>query len=1181
MSVELIKLSEVLDELREVTKKVELTEGTEEDLRMRVERILRERVWSKLGIPEPKYEYKVSASVYQGRIDALYGLTIFEYKKPGTLREDNKRREAVEKLVKVYIPGLLEENWVKNLIDSARSKGFSPMIVGIIFDGYGVVFVEYNVETGKYSVDPEVGFYDLHSERGVEYLRRIIRSVVATYRKKLDAKVLASDFGYLSSIAQTTVKTLYFKLANPKSEKTKKLYEEWLKTISQAYPVAGEELRKIATLYGFKPGDLESIDGAKLFYAIQTYYSLILKLLAAEVAARFYDSAALAYLRRLKEISTDSRALLEEFKRIENGFVYSDFGIRNFLEGELFSWYLDEWDEDVFNALRGIIEKLSEYDIEALTLNIRSTRDMFKLLYEELVPRKEVRQKLGIYTTPDWLAELILDELGLTVENFVKMVEKGVDPLDLRILDPGVGTGTFLSLVIQRFGEYLRRRYGSVTPKLANEALKKITKNVVGFDIDALAVLTARTNYLIALAATGLLEHKGGESIEIPIYMANSVVTAEELKVKKFVNIGDRVEPVEVVKVPTAAGDFLIPLRLVESNKTLQLLSKLREPLKNEYDVTHQRVRNVLSQYDLTDAERQLIKELYNNLLELKKKNIDDVWIPVIKMHLVPTLYKNSFDYVIGNPPWIAYRFITDPKYQEKIKELVKDKYGLVKDEHLMTHMEVATLFFVRAIDLYLKDGGLIGFVMPRAIFSADQHDAFRRGNASAVKYKFLKIIDCEGVTPLFYVPTCAILAKKGDKTDYPIEAVTVSGKLPEDRHKVMPLNEALERYLKKESGKKLYLNEIGSRSFLAYWKLDTRGKRSHYYNYFYQGATIVPQPCWFVDVICASHPDLVYVETSKRALLRAKVKNKIGPLPIERDFIYGVLTSAEVLPFCHLTPNIAVLPILPHGNGYQILKRQTANQLKYKKLADWLQKAEEIWDEVRGQKVKLDLYGRINYQNLLARQNPHAKYKVVYLRSGTYLAATVVENKPHELPLNLPDKNCSGTVELKGIIIESTLYWFETDDINEAYYLAAILNSHILDELIKPMQSKGQFGERDIHKKPLEFPIPKYNENNDVHRKLAVLGKEASEKVCNILPNLLKEYGYDKKLKEHGTLLPQEVGRLRSAIREEIKDILDQIDELVLQLFISSDNFTLPEQKADNRDSKSKSILDFFDKIA
>jgi hypothetical protein len=753
----------VLSKILEAAREVEVSGGTEEDLKVRVENILWQHVWSRLGVPRPRYEYPVGAGTYAasyGRVDALYGLTVFEYKRPGALRT-RERDEAVNKLKNVYIPKLLGEDWVRDLLSRARQAGLSPRLLGVILDGYGVVFVEYHVETGEFRVEPSVGFYDLRSERGVDYIRRVIRSVLATYRKKIDARVLASDFGYQSGIAKKAVRALYRALTNPRSERTRRLFEEWLKAVSQAYPISGEELRKIAELYGFKGDELKEVDGVRLFYAIQTYYSIVLKLLAAEVAARFHDSAASTYIRALKDATGSPEKLREELLLLESGAVYSWYGIKNFLEGEVFSWYLDEWSDEIYAVLRDVIDKLDEYDVEALTLDLKTARDMFKLLYEELVPRKEVRQKLGIYSTPDWLAELVLDELGLTVERFLEMKKKGLDPLDLRVLDPGVGTGTFLSLVIQRLGEYLRRSHEHVGGKVASEALKKITSNVVGFDIDALAVLTARTNYMIALAVVGLLEHKGSESIEIPIYMANSVVTAEELKESVLVDVGGRLVTVEVVRVPTAIGDFQIPSRLVETKSVLQLLSDLRDPLESGYGADHAVVRGIIGKYRLSEAEEKLVRDLYSRLLDLKNKGVDGVWIPVIKSHVVPVLYKNSFDYVVGNPPWIAYRYIANPDYQAKVKHLAKDVYRLVTSGNLITHMEMATLFFVRCLDLYLRDNGMIGFVMPKSIFSADQHDAFRRGSVARVRYQFELIIDLEGVEPLFYVPTCAIIAQK------------------------------------------------------------------------------------------------------------------------------------------------------------------------------------------------------------------------------------------------------------------------------------------------------------------------------------------------------------------------------------------------------------------------------------
>jgi hypothetical protein len=224
----------------------------------------------------------------------------------------------------------------------------------------------------------------------------------------------------------------------------------------------------------------------------------------------------------------------------------------------------------------------------------------------------------------------------------------------------------------------------------------------------------------------------------------------------------------------------------------------------------------------------------------------------------------------------------------------------------------------------------------------------------------------------------------------------------------------------------------------------------------------------------------------------------------------------------------------------YSILRKEEALRRGYTKLAQWLGEAERVWGEVRGEKEKkMTVYEWLDYQQKLSTQNPRARYKVIYLRSGTNLAATVID----------VEKVLRENMLLNGIIVESTLYRYETDNIDEAYYLAAVLNSSVLDQLIKPMQSKGEYGERDIHKKPLEFPIPKYNPDNEVHRRLAELGRKAGEIAERVLPELLSSCGYDEKLRERGALMPQEVATLRRDIRRRLKEILKQIDDLAIEL--------------------------------
>jgi len=1082
----------------------------EENVKLEIERILWDDVWSKLGVEKPVYEKLLgdgaSARSYR-RADAFYGLTIFEYKAPKVdlARSINERDKALEQM-RDYINLALKEQDVQKLIEDIESRDLIPLVFGVITNGRQVIFVEYNVKTGELKVDPHSGTYPFDEIA----LRKVIVAVTSSWKKRFTAENLASDFGYSAELARRAIKTLYEKLLSPRSEKTKALFDEWRKAVSIAYPKFGEEVMRVAEHYGFR-GD---VDGDRLFFAIQTYYSIVLKLIAAEIASKFYNTSIAAYLDYLKGIR-DPSEFRRAFEYIESGTLFESLGIKNFVERSFFSWYLEEWDDEIEKLLRRIIDKLLEYDVSSVYLNIESARDMLKVLYEELIPRKEVRQKLGIYATPDWLAELIIRESGLS--------DRLSEPCKVKVLDPGCGTGTFLSLVIQEVGK-------RAAP--SEETLKCVVSNVVGFDIEPLAVLTAKTNYLIALAATGLLNYRRGE-IEIPIFMANSLIPIEfEYTI---------IDSVRVVKVETSVDTFLVPERLVKEGLVATFLDDLREAIDQGLGVNV-----VAAKYRLSSGELKIVSELYAKLLQLKSQGVDSIWVPVIKSYLTPLAFLGTFDYVVGNPPWLAYRYIADPGYQSIVKRMIKDTYELVTDEHLMTHMELATLFFVRSVDKYLKEGGVIGFVMPRAIFSADQHDAFRGGGFKNVKLGFEKIIDCENVEPLFYVPTCVAIARKGVEAKFPVEGLVVKGRLQERRHKVLPLDEAL-RSLSIEKVK-FHYNRIGDRTFLDTKEVSIAPRRSWYYQHFYQGATIVPQSCWFVDVVDASKPDIVTVASSKRSVGRGKIKETIPPMPVEREFIYGVLTSAEVLPFAHLQPNIAVLPIRSKEGGYEVVTRERALKEGYKHLAKWLEEAERIWNEVRGEKKeKLTVYERLDYQRLLSTQSSKAKYRVVYLTSATYLAACVVNNTPLEVSTR------SGPVKINGIIIDATLYRYDTDNEDEAYYLASVFNSSVLDELIKPVQAKGEFGPRHIHKKPLEFPIPRYDLSNTIHRRLSELGEKATQKAYEVLPDILRELGYDAKLKQRGYLEPQEVGRVRSAMREALSDILREIDNLVVELLMTS----------------------------
>src|SRR5690606_406061 len=116
------------------------------------------------------------------------------------------------------------------------------------------------------------------------------------------------------------------------------------------------------------------------------------------------------------------------------------------------------------------------------------------------------------YYTPDWLAEHVLDGLGY-----------GSDPNKLRVLDPSCGTGTFISLAIRR-----ARKVLFSAGKSDYEVLTGVLGNVVGFDLKPVAVIAARTNYLIGLNTSLSAVQTSGEQIALPVFLCDSLLSPKE-----------------------------------------------------------------------------------------------------------------------------------------------------------------------------------------------------------------------------------------------------------------------------------------------------------------------------------------------------------------------------------------------------------------------------------------------------------------------------------------------------------------------------------------------------------------------------------------------------------------------------------------------------------------------------
>ncbi len=862
---------------------------------------------------------------------------------------------------------------------------------------------------------------------------------------------------YLFKEINQEIKELIENFQCENSETFNTIFSEWSKYLSIAYGSI-----------------IENVE----FFVKHTYLSLLAKLMIYS-----YLFKGFVPLEREKILEV---LLGREFKK---------YGIKNFFEEDFFSWIIKEpVQKNGVEIAMELLRHLSNFDLSKLN------EDVLKGLYEELLDKKE-RHDLGEVYTPDWLAEYVLRDL---------LTEKP----DSRILDPACGSGTFLFVAIKLKKELLNSSMNNI------ELLYHIAENVKGIDIHPLAVLIAKTNYLLALGS--LLKTYGRGEIVIPIYMADSIRLIDEDRASLF--------EVEVYRIPTVNDKtfFHLPVEF-EQKIGPEIIDGLIDEIKDlagyclgKEEVDIGRIERFFLEHQIQDFGRfvDVIKSDIRLFAELIKDKKNSIWAFILKNKHKPIdfTYK-KFDLIVGNPPWVVYNSIESIQYQNFLKKSIKENYRLTRSAELITHMELATLFLLRCSELYLKNRGIIAFVMPRSIFSADQHSNFRNNTFNKVNLKFFKILDLEDVSPLFRTLSCVVFARKDETTEYPIETILFKGNLETK-------NETYERAreLLNPSERKLFLSRIGKRDFLSYKQVLLEGE-SWYYKKFYQGANVVPQNFWYVDLVEEKFGfdfRKPYVTTSGEVTTYAKEPwdKYLFEGNIEKEFIFSGVISSRIYPFSYITIPV-VLPIIPQSTGFYVLKKENISG-RYPLLLDWLKKAEGIWKEERGKKNQYSLSQWINYASKLSRQNPNKQYKVVYNETGKNVVSAVIHSQKHE----------NRIVLAKGVI------YYETDNKNEAWYLCSLLNSSVVNEIIKPMQAKGLFKERGIEKKVLEIPIPQFDYSNNIHQRLAELGEYASIKAQRKLEEILKGY-------KNVALKPQNVARMRKIIREYLMEEIEEINRI------------------------------------
>jgi hypothetical protein len=1025
------RAAELADQIRRTAAMAD----TEEEIRIETERQLA-FIQKEAGVKlEGRHEYTVAS----GRVDSVYQRVIIEYKNPknpsariGDRSDGAGCRKVVDQIKRRF------GDFGRDLRQPLES------LLGVGLDGNNFVFVRYR--DGKWDVQEPVEVNRHTAERFLWALFNL-----GTKGKPFLPEYLAGDFGSSSGPAQQGIKALYQAISSTDNPKAQTFFSQWKILFSEVcgYEVdqTSEKILRLAESYGVRERNVRT---AELLFSVHTYYAIFMKLLASEIVAFFHKLPT--PLQKMMQAPTSNK-LKREMEELEAGSIFRHLNITNFLEGDLFAWYAGVWNAEIEALVREMVTKLDGYNPGTLSEDPTASRDLLKKLYQELFP-KSVRHDLGEYYTPDWLADHVLTGVGYIG-----------DP-GKRILDPACGSGTFLVMAISRIRSWYsanRETCGMDEGGLC----RKILTNVAGFDLNPLAVMAARTNYLIAVR--DLIGHV--DRIEIPVYLCDSIMTPSEYGDVFTGKLGQARE------FKTAAARFLIPSEVATNRDDIGKYAELLERcVQNDYSA-EEFLERCADEKLPTDA-RFLHVELFEELRRLDKANKNGVWARIIKNAFAP-LFIGQVDYVVGNPPWIVWDHLPSD-YRDSTKPLW-ERYGLFTlsgnaARHGGGKKDLSMLMLYVCADVYLRKGGLLGFVITQTLFqtkgAGDGFRRFRLGEEGE-SLKVVRVDDMVRFQPFEGASnwTSVIVLRKGEPTRYPVAYFrwSVTGDLPDVEIRnwescfkqeacvAEPIDSSRpgSPWIVKPKSMKTDLSKLtGPSDYQAHAGAYTGGANGVFW------VRIVKEVPGGVLVRNVS-------EKSKRGLRSVEST-------VETNLLYPLVRWSDVRRY-RATPSVYVFLAQDTntrtGIDQATMKRSYPRTFGYLKQFQTLLEKRAAYKRYQGEGAFYSMYDIGPYTV--------ARHKVIWRRMDKQVNAAVVETIEDEYLGQRP------------IIPQETCVLIETNSDDEAHYLCACLNSSLVNFIVQAHSVRGGkgFGTPSM----LEYlRLRRFDSSQRAHISLVKLSKQA-----------------------------------------------------------------------------------------
>ena len=728
-------------------------------------------------------------------------------------------------------------------------------------------------------------------------------------------------------------------------------------------------------------------------------------------------------------------------------------GLQGVVESDFFAWPTEVGG---LPLLKTLAHRVARFDWR------NAPADIAAILYETVIS-PEVRRQLGEYYTPDWLARVMVRELV-------------TDPLDQRVLDPACGSGTFVAEAVTHFIAAANR--SGLHPK---QVLDRLRTSVTGIDVHPVSVHLARAAWTLAArpAINAAAESGFDASLSIPIYLGDAL----QLRFRT----GDMFAEHEVrIQVGDERNTELVfPVSLVERAEDFDaLMGDVAEAIERGDDPFI-----ALDDNHITEPnERRVLEDTIGTMRDLHTQGRDHIWAYYTRNLVRPVaLSRAKVDVIVGNPPWLNYNQ-TVSTLRTELERQSKTLYGIWVGGKYAPSQDVAGLFYARCTDLYLKDAGVIGMVMPHSALQSGQYSKWRTGSWQAehsggslsVDFGCKSAWDLERLVPntFFPVPASVVFAVRTGKGG---GAVALAGEI--------------ERWIGKAGASDLRRVNAGI--------TDTSATGESPYNgHSRRGADIYPRCLFFVQE--AENPAIVKASQTITVNPRRGSQDKepwrsidlavITGQTIEIQHLFEVHLGETLVPYATLRPLQAILPI-KRGDAQISIDAESMGGIRLSALGRRMRERwrtiSQRWERCKAPVNKLNLlenldhYGKLSAQLEWQRNRGNRQIRVIYNQSGEPTAALVCDAET---------------------IVDHVLYWIACNSIQEANYLLAIINSQALYYAVTPLMPKGQFGARHLHKHLWKLPIPEFDPAEELHVAISQAGEVAAAGAGRQLAQLRQE---------------------------------------------------------------------------